>query len=71
MKVSSSTKLTTFWDATIYITLADRCKYYQTEPAVSIFVEQEGRQMDPLQYWYMSRNSMTSHPRKLEFFYSL
>jgi hypothetical protein len=49
MKASSSTKFTTFWDETTYITLADRCKYYQTEPAVSIYVEQECRQMDPLQ----------------------
>jgi hypothetical protein len=71
MKAFSSTKFTTFWDTTIYITLADRCKYYQTEPAVSIFVEQECRQMDPLQYWYMSRSYMPSHPRKPESFYSL
>jgi hypothetical protein len=48
MKASSSTKFTTFWNATIYITLLDRCKYYQTEPAVFIFVEEECRQMDPL-----------------------
>jgi hypothetical protein len=70
-KAFSSTKFTTFWDATTYITLSDRCKCYQTEPAVSIFVEQECRQMDPLQYWYMSGNHMPSHPRKMEFFYSL
>jgi hypothetical protein len=27
MNASSPTKFKTFWDATIYITLADRCKY--------------------------------------------
>jgi hypothetical protein len=49
MKAPSPTKFTILWDEIVYITLADKCKYYPTEPAVSIFVEQECRQMDPLQ----------------------